>query len=234
MLKLRRTESEDGSLSGFVSADILLSNAEAKVTEAREQTRQPTVQASLPSCVMIDIDLSDEGHFSTEKRKEAPLSVAEKSCGEQRTFECETFQRRLSNPHDLRGSSPSANDCIEKQMLYELKQLSDEASYRPSLAICLRNFVEDKSAGMDLLLRQVTPGFDDKANSALLQLISKDGDDQDSMVPQTIDHDSSIYAKSIHQINCTPVRRSSNFSRINHEFETATTSKRRACHSQMG
>ena len=67
---------------------------------------------------------------------------------------------------------------------------------------------------LDLMLRQVTPGFDEttQTNVALLQMLGSDEPyhsnlELDTIVPLTLDEDSKMFAgtKSIHKINCTPV-----------------------------
>jgi len=52
-----------------------------------------------------------------------------------------------------------------------------------------------------------------------------DGVDLETVVPLTIDPDTSLFSKSIHVVNCTPVGRTSNLSRLNQEYETVQTSK---------
>lgn len=82
-------------------------------------------------------------------------------------------------------------------MLAELNAMAESVRYRPADLI-----IEDKySTGMDFLLRQVTPGFDEtiQSNFALLQMIGNETKQisPESCISTTIDDDKSLFGKSI-------------------------------------
>ena len=104
--------------------------------------------------------------------------------------------------------------------------MEEHACYQPSLEIEIHSFVEQGAKQPEFPLRQLTPGFDEttQTNRAIINMLGRENSvrssgfvedstdlnlDLDTVVPMTIDPDTSLYAKSIHKVNCTPIGRSS-------------------------